>query len=225
MAHRETYYVTMDLNRHIPVYCGSSWAHAAMSSLADRHQILRPQWPDINYSIQVILNCAPEVGSCHGGNHHDTFEYVHENGIPEETCQLYRAVDDECTPANVCRDCTPPVGNSAYCKPVLGYTRHSVSEYGRVQGELNMMAEIYERGPIACSINSTGLHTYTGGIFIQSINRYGSCRQRRWLGCADWCQVLDSEKLVGNLLGERMVQNHTGGKFRTHRGKMFLGCS
>ncbi|KAL2623358.1 hypothetical protein R1flu_003563 [Riccia fluitans] len=164
-----TNYVTKDLNQHIPVYCGSCWAHAAMSSLADRHKILRrAQWPDINYSIQVILNCAPEAGSCRGGNHHDTFKWVHENGIPEETCQLYRAVDDECIPSNVCRDCTPPVGILAYCKPVLGYTRHSVSEYGRVQGELNMMAEIYERGPIACSINSTGLHTYTGGIFIQS---------------------------------------------------------
>ncbi|KAL3690766.1 hypothetical protein R1sor_004417 [Riccia sorocarpa] len=81
-----TNYVTKELNQHIPVYCGSCWAHGSMSSLADRHKILRrAQWPDIHYSIQVILNCAPEVGTCHGGNHHDTFKWVHENGIPEET--------------------------------------------------------------------------------------------------------------------------------------------
>ncbi|KAG6554918.1 hypothetical protein Mapa_003502 [Marchantia paleacea] len=160
-----TSYVTKDLNQHIPVYCGSCWAHAALSSLADRHKILRrAQWPDIHYSIQVILNCAPEAGSCHGGNPLETFKYIHENGIPEETCQLYKATDEQCTPVNICRDCTPPVGNADYCKPVLGYTKHWVSEYGRVEGELNMMAEIYERGPIACSINSTILHQYTGGI-------------------------------------------------------------
>ncbi|BBN13066.1 cathepsin X [Marchantia polymorpha subsp. ruderalis] len=163
-----TSYVTKDLNQHIPVYCGSCWAHAALSSLADRHKILRrAQWPDIHYSIQVVLNCAPNAGTCHGGNHLETFKYIHENGIPEETCQLYKAVDEECTLLNICRDCTPPVGNADYCKPVLGYTKHWVSEYGHVEGELNMMAEIYERGPIACSLNASVLHSYRGGIVIE----------------------------------------------------------
>ncbi len=33
---------------------GSCWAHAALSSLADRHKIFRKaQWPDIHYSVQV----------------------------------------------------------------------------------------------------------------------------------------------------------------------------
>lgn len=35
---------------------GSCWAHAAVSSLADRHKILRSaEWPDIEYSVQVLV--------------------------------------------------------------------------------------------------------------------------------------------------------------------------
>ena len=62
-------YLTKNLNQHIPVYCGSCWAHGSVSSLADRIKIMRKAaYPDINLSIQFILNCQMG-GSCNGGDH------------------------------------------------------------------------------------------------------------------------------------------------------------
>jgi len=82
-------YLTKQLNQHIPHYCGSCWAHGAVSSLMDRIKIARKgQGVDINLSIQYVLNCgADKAGSCHGGYHTGVFELIKETGfIPYETC-------------------------------------------------------------------------------------------------------------------------------------------
>lgn len=85
-------YVTQALNQHIPTYCGSCWAHAALSSLADRLKIMgKDTRADVIPSVQVqtsvliaggewggraeswvcvgqvMINCGT-AGSCHGGD-------------------------------------------------------------------------------------------------------------------------------------------------------------
>lgn len=81
-------YLTKSLNQHLPQYCGSCWAHGAMSALADRIKIARKgKGEDINLSIQYILNCGTDVaGSCYGGSHSGAYEFVKSTGfIPYDT--------------------------------------------------------------------------------------------------------------------------------------------
>eukprot|EP00549_Striatella_unipunctata_P025469 CAMPEP_0118690244 /NCGR_PEP_ID=MMETSP0800-20121206/9991_1 /TAXON_ID=210618 ORGANISM="Striatella unipunctata, Strain CCMP2910" /NCGR_SAMPLE_ID=MMETSP0800 /ASSEMBLY_ACC=CAM_ASM_000638 /LENGTH=210 /DNA_ID=CAMNT_0006587839 /DNA_START=293 /DNA_END=922 /DNA_ORIENTATION=- len=112
------------LNQHIPQYCGSCWAHAALSVLADRIKISRilsssynnnnhnntaagannnndnnnNNIDDINLSIQHVLNCATDMaGSCHGGKESGTYQWIHQkNGfVVYDTCQPYLACSHE----------------------------------------------------------------------------------------------------------------------------------
>ena len=112
-----------------------------MSSLGDRVKIARsyrvtdetarelgpPPGPDIELSVQYLLNCGPKSDephqhlSCHGGNTLRAFQYIHsELGfVPMDTCLNYLACSDEsdegmcpsirgmtsCEPWNVCRTC------------------------------------------------------------------------------------------------------------------------
>lgn len=75
-------FTTRSTNQNLPTYCGSSWAHAAVSVLMDRIKIVRMQYlrdadelynedgyfPDVSLSTQFLLNCGGEIaGSCKGG--------------------------------------------------------------------------------------------------------------------------------------------------------------
>ena len=117
-------------------------------------------WPAINLSVQVVLNCG-NAGSCWGGFDDGVYQFAHETGIPDQTCQPYEALDHECTPENICRDC-----NREKCWAVENPKTYKVSEYGRVSGIDNIKAEIMARGPVACHVDVTQeFLDYQGGIF------------------------------------------------------------
>lgn len=171
-------YLTKNLNQHIPVYCGSCWAHGSMSSLADRIKIMRKAaWPDINLSIQFLLNCQMG-GSCNGGDHLAAYKAIHEYGsIPYEDCMVYQAcsIDSaeegcknkqmfECTATNTCKTCDTFTARGGSCSPIMHYPNATIASYGAVKGSANMMAEIYKNGPIACGINAEEIVNYTGGV-------------------------------------------------------------
>lgn len=171
-------YLTKNLNQHIPVYCGSCWAHGAISSLSDRIKIKRnASFPDINLSIQFILNCKMG-GSCNGGDHLATYKAIHDYGsIPFEDCMVYQACSSdskeeacrnreefECVAKNICRTCDTFSSHGGTCNPIMSYPNATIESYGSVKGSDNMMREIYKNGPIACGINAEEILDYTGGV-------------------------------------------------------------
>lgn len=143
----------------------------------------------INLAPQYLLNCgnetdAPDVGSCRGGSAYQSFAYIHAKGIVDETCCPYRAEDlwrkpagsgdkaSTCIAEMTCRNCDFENGCYAVEESATGgagkYRRYWVDEYGPVgssgaAGVHAIQAEIFTRGPIACSINASnpefeGLH-------------------------------------------------------------------
>lgn len=135
----------------------------------------------INLAPQFLLNCgndtdAEDVGSCHGGSAFRSFAYIHTKGIVDETCSPYRAKDlwrspttgegskaTTCVPDQICRNCDHTGCYAVAESPTGGagtFRRYWVDEYGPVgaatsKGVHNIMAEIFKRGPVACSINAT----------------------------------------------------------------------
>ena len=168
-----TYFVTQATNQLLPTPCGSCWAHAAVGALTDRIIIaMHAKYPLVPLTPQVLLDCSdPDLGTCKGGSALGAYKFIHKNGITDTTCSPYMGVDDFYwaeRPCNetMCRTCDR-FGN---CKFIQGPTYH-ISEYGTVQGEDQMKAEVYARGPIACSIyaHSDAFQNYKGGVIVDPV--------------------------------------------------------
>ncbi len=172
-------YLTKNLNQHIPQYCGSCWAHGALSSLSDRIKIKRnAKGIDINLPVQFLLNCGTNLaGSCNGGDHYSAYAFIKEYGhIPFDTCLQYAACssdsdekqcklrDYSCYAENICSTCSTFTRLGGKCTSINYYPNATISKYGRVSSYYLMQQEIYERGPIACGINADAILNYSGGI-------------------------------------------------------------
>lgn len=172
---------TKSLNQHIPQYCGSCWAHGAISALSDRIKIARKAaQPDYNLAVQHVLSCG-NAGSCHGGSGAAVYNWIKSlgnAGVAYDTCNPYLACSSEsqegfcpawasandkgkCSPANVCRTC-PTFGKK--CVGLDHYPNATIAEMGDIKGADNMAKEIMTRGPIWCGIDAGPILNYTGGI-------------------------------------------------------------
>jgi cathepsin X len=133
---------------------GSCWAHAAVSTIADRIKMsTKGIGRDSIPSVQALINCG-SAGSCNGGDSHAAFRWIYMNTIPDVTCQQYRAVNGNCSADGIdtCMNCEPDADVGCYA--VKKYPTISLKEYGRVWGDKNIQREVMTRGPVVCSINA-----------------------------------------------------------------------
>lgn len=170
--------LTIPLNQHIPVYCGSCWAHATASSIADRMKIMtHGTMPDQIPSVQALINCGKLVGTCSGGDAFMALRWIHDNGIPDTTCQAYVAQNGNCdSDMSMCMTCDsdPKIG----CYAIKSYPKITLSSYGATPvGDKGIMNEIYNRGPVVCLINSDCIHTYTSGVSMYNESASGGCKK------------------------------------------------
>jgi len=139
--------------------------------------------------LQVLINCGGG-GSCNGGDPGAAYKYMHNTGLPDETCQNYEAVNGKCAPFGACETCVPGEDPESLqpgkCSAVTNYTRWFADEYGRVQGGRDidaagaavsaadkMKAEIHARGPISCGVHVTdAFEAYQGGVFESSFDPF-----------------------------------------------------
>lgn len=175
---RDTVTLSPPTNQFLPSPCGSCWAHASTSALTDRIIIARSKSSDhtpvVPLSPQVLLDCHDNrLGTCGGGSALGAYAFIKDNGITDVTCSPYMGVDDNYwgempCPQRMCRYCDR-FGSCQF----INATRQDITEYGPVTGESGMKAEIYARGPIACSVYAHGksFEQYSGGV-IRDPNVY-----------------------------------------------------
>ena len=149
-------HLTYVKNQHIPVYCGSCWAQASLSVMADQLNIDRIKkgipYPKINLSIQAVLNCK-NGGTCHGGWPHELFKIASKWRVPIESCHPYEAKDSrdsKCQTDSVCTLPLPQNRDKQFPKYV-GVTVPSYISYRKVDPIKNAL----KQGPLACMIMVT----------------------------------------------------------------------
>lgn len=137
---------TPSWNQHIPVYCGSCWAHGSTHMVQDRLKIAKKgMGPDVMLSRQALLNCGAYHGfgdGCNGGDVFDMFGYMTKFGLPDESCMIYTATDHhvfpeglkQCPDTAFCRNCNSvnesDPGTCWAVKPPITY---KLKHWGRIE--------------------------------------------------------------------------------------------
>lgn len=184
-------YLTPVRNQHIPTYCGSCWAYASTSSLADRWNIVsyraRGELPNLQLATQHLISCGNDynqMGTCNGGDDLAVLQYAEVKGIPHESCSNYMAQDTTCkVELGVAGNNRPPCYNcdeagASSCYAIKHYHKLYAQQgsVGRVSGMESMKREIMASGPISCGIMATDKmeKMYSGGVFSEPTSELDS---------------------------------------------------
>jgi cathepsin X len=175
-------FLTPQRNQHIPEYCGSCWAFASTSVLADRWNVHQHKlnssraFKPLQLSVQNVLSCgneATQCGTCEGGDDAQVYAYAASKGIPHESCSAYMAKDTICSDDQIGFDSNKGMEMRPHCYncdekkncwSITKYKRlYSTQPYSLV-GEENIMRDVLEHGPVGCAIMATDKMEHGYGI-------------------------------------------------------------
>lgn len=164
--------------------CNAAWAFAAVSAMSDRICISSNQSDQRRLSAKNLISCCTSCGSgCSGGYAAQAWKYWKDTGIvtggpygDTKTCQPYFLPKCNHFISGSYEDCsndaeTPKCAND--CSEGNGFEYKndlikSSSAY-TLQGEVYIMQEIYENGPVQASFTVySDFLTYTSGIYAHS---------------------------------------------------------
>lgn len=157
-------------NQHQPLgkrdeLCRICWGMASTSTIADRMNIKMKSYSQKNIlSVQNVLDCS-DAGSCNGGDEIEVYKYAMKHGIPHETCDVYVGFSKTCNHDMLCHNCN----YNKSCYPIKKYQKLYLAGYARLFGTENIKNELYQNGPITCSLQATNEleFEYTGGVYSQ----------------------------------------------------------
>lgn len=161
--------------------CGAAWAFGAVTAMSDRICIASGQADQRRLSAKNLISCCSSCGfGCSGGYAASAWKYWKETGIvtgglygDTKTCQPYflppcdhyingsygECPDDVDTPqcVNSCNDINGIKYNNDIIKSSSAYS---------LSGEVNIMLDIYENGPVEASFTVyEDFLTYSSGIY------------------------------------------------------------
>lgn len=158
--YKNTNILSWVVNQHLPKYCGSCYAQAAVSSFADRINKMvvdsgsfEPTGK-VTLSVQQVLNCG--IGTCYvGGSSLAVFDFFVKNYAVPWGCAEYTAtslLEASCSPIQICSTCLALDKPCQAVEPVKYYAE----DWGYITGPDQMKDQILNHGPIACSVMVTG---------------------------------------------------------------------
>ncbi len=234
-----TNFCSRTINQKNPAVCGSCWAFALTGALTDRYIYMTGGRLQVQLAPQNLLNFQEKIsgGTCNGGDPVKGYHFIHKYGITDDTCTPYKGlnwvhgfevadmVEKHDVSTHQCYSCDWK-GSCGFL-PGSSFNIYGVDGFGVVLGEAEMMAEIYNRGPIACSINSDAekFDSYRGGIIHNVSEKENKVTDHVVVVAGYGVDPATGMKFwVGrNSYGGQWGEGAGGGWFRLQRGVNALG--
>eukprot|EP01028_Stygiella_incarcerata_P002656 TRINITY_DN14_c0_g2_i2.p1 TRINITY_DN14_c0_g2~~TRINITY_DN14_c0_g2_i2.p1 ORF type:complete len:343 (-),score=65.54 TRINITY_DN14_c0_g2_i2:450-1478(-) len=152
--------------------CGSCWAFGAVEALSDRFCIGSGGKVKVVLAAEDLTSCDSSDDGCDGGWPGNAWSYFESSGCVTEACYPY-----EIPPCHhPCGEPLPTPSCSKTCKNGASWQgdKHYAQSSYSVEGEKDMMNEIYQHGPIEAAFEvyedfptyKSGVYKHTKGAFL-----------------------------------------------------------